>query len=97
MLPQMTQQYLGRAPRHDERGCALILFCGFKWEEGSHEGAGRKHCGRAGNRNPGPWDLIFHSALHSLLPQGILVGELTLGLSWGGSTILNQFSKAKEL
>ena len=51
MLPQMTQQYLGRAPRHEERSCALILFRGFKWEEGSHEGAGRKHCGRAGNRN----------------------------------------------
>ena len=52
----------GQGPRHEEQGCALILFCGFKWEEGSHEGAWRKHCGRAGNRNPGPPDLIFHSA-----------------------------------
>ena len=42
MLPQMTQQYLGRAPRHEERSCALILFRGFKWEEGSHEGGGEE-------------------------------------------------------
>ena len=93
MLPQMTQQYLGRAPRHEERSCALILFRGFKWEEGSHEGAGRKHCGRAGNRNTALGILSFIQCSTACCLRAHWQGScLTLG--W---FVLGQLNNSKSV